>query len=103
MPVVELNETSVPKVNAFVDVFNVATDDVISVSEIAYIACEVMNIKPEKISIIYSGGDRGWKGDVPKINLDAKKIKGMGFVAKNNSEGAIRKSLQQLRAEHSQS
>jgi UDP-glucose 4-epimerase len=91
------------KKKKFFDVFNVATDDVISVSEIAYIACEVMSISSDKINIIYSGGDRGWKGDVPKINLDAKKIKEMGFLAKYNSESAIRKSLKQLRAGHSHS
>lgn len=75
------------------DVFNVATDDLISVTEIANIACEVMGLLPEEVDFKYTGGDRGWKGDVPKVILDASKIKSLGFKVKNNSSQAIRKSI----------
>jgi len=75
------------------DVFNVATDDLITVTEIANIACDVMGLPREKVIYKYTGGDRGWKGDVPKVILDASKIKSLGFKVKNNSSQAIHKSI----------
>ena len=81
------------KRNDIFDVFNVATDDLISVTEIANIACDVMGLSLEDVEFKYSGGDRGWKGDVPKVILNAEKIKSLGFKVKNNSSQAIRKSI----------
>ena len=43
------------------DVFNVATDDYITVKEIAEITIEIFGSKNAKL--IYTGGDRGWNGD----------------------------------------
>ena len=47
------------------EVFNVATGDTITVSEIADLCCEVVGLAPGKVKYDYAGGDRGWKGDVP--------------------------------------
>lgn len=75
------------------DVFNVATDDYITVTEIANIACRLAGIKQGSIDFRYTGGDRGWKGDVPKVLFDVAKIKKLGWRAQLSSSQAIEASI----------
>lgn len=81
------------------DVYNVATDDYISVNTIADIACEVMGLNACEVKYLYTGGDRGWKGDVPKVLFDARKIKMLGWRAARTSKEAIRDSLVSMKSE----
>ncbi len=81
------------------DVFNVATDDYISVSEIADIAVKESGLDQAGVSYRYTGGDRGWKGDVPKIFFDVSKIKRLGWATQRSSSLAIRDSLRAMIAE----
>lgn len=81
------------------DVFNVATDDYITVNEIADVACEVAGLKRGSVKYEYTGGDRGWKGDVPKVLFNVQKIKGLGWCAVRNSGQAIKDSIIAMRAE----
>jgi UDP-glucose 4-epimerase len=81
------------------DVFNVATDDYISVTDIANIACNVEGLKPESVIYEYTGGDRGWKGDVPKVLFDVSKIKKLGWSSKFSSRQAIEKSIGAMKGE----
>lgn len=75
------------------DVFNVATDDYISVTEIADIACRLAGLEPATVDYQYTGGDRGWKGDVPKVLFDVSKIKALGWRAQYTSAQAINASI----------
>jgi len=75
------------------DVFNVATDDYISVTEIADIACRLAGLKPGSVDYQYTGGDRGWKGDVPKVLFNVTKIKKLGWLAQRTSAQAIEASI----------
>ncbi len=75
------------------DVFNVATDDYISVTEIADIACRLAGLDPASVNYQYTGGDRGWKGDVPKVLFDVSKIKTLGWCAKHTSTQSIEASI----------
>jgi UDP-glucose 4-epimerase len=75
------------------DVFNVATDDYITVTEIANIACRLAGLNPATVDYQYTGGDRGWKGDVPKVLFDITKIKKLGWRAQRNSAQAIEASI----------
>ncbi len=59
------------------DVFNVGSDDWITVNEIAKIVIERLGLKNVKIK--YTGGDRGWPGDVPLMLLDISRIKALGW------------------------
>src|SRR5262249_16973524 len=61
------------------DVFNVATGDYITVTEIAQLAAECVGLDPRQVSFRYTGGDRGWKGDVPVIRLATEHIRGLGW------------------------
>lgn len=78
------------------DAFNVATDDYISVTDIADIAVKELDITQSSITYKYTGGDRGWKGDVPKIFFDVSKIKLLGWIAGRSSTDAIRDSLRAM-------
>ena len=75
------------------DIFNVATDDYISVTEIANIACRVSGLKPCDVDYKYTGGDRGWKGDVPKVLFCVDKIKQLGWHAQRSSSQAMEDAI----------
>ena len=76
-------------------VWNVATEDAVTVTEIAEMAAEALNIHPQP-TWEYTGGDRGWKGDVPVVRLDASRIKSLGWRARFNSREAVRRSLYEM-------
>jgi UDP-glucose 4-epimerase len=78
------------------DVYNVATDDYITVTEIAKLACEAMDLRPGTVSFEYTGGDRGWKGDVPQVLFNVEKIKALGWKARFTSHESMRASLQAM-------
>ena len=81
------------------DVTNVATDDYITVSEIADICCEVAGLERNSVRYAYTGGDRGWKGDVPQVLFDVGKIKRLGWRARYGSAAAIRAAVAAMSAE----
>jgi UDP-glucose 4-epimerase len=80
-------------------VFNVATGDAITVTEIADLACEVVGLDPAKVQYEYTGGSRGWKGDIPIVRLDISRIKALGWSGALPTREALRRSLEALVAE----
>src|SRR3546814_20967931 len=60
-------------------VFNVSPLDAISVTGIGRLACRVVGLAPEAVRFDYAGGDRGWKGDVPVVRLDSRRIRAPGW------------------------
>jgi len=77
-----------------VNLFNLGTGDTCSVRRIAEIVVEESGL--EGVSIEYTGGDRGWAGDVPKTSLDAESLFSTGFVPRMRSEQAIRNTARAL-------
>lgn len=77
-----------------VNVYNIATDDTIDVTMIAKIVIQEMGLKAVKLR--YTGGDRGWKGDVPKVRFNLNKIHRLGWKPLYNSKEAVRKSIQEM-------
>jgi len=73
------------------DVYNVATMESITVTEIANITAGILGL--ENVKYLYSGGDRGWKGDVPVIRLDSSKIRALGWKNKYTTKQAIYESV----------
>ncbi len=76
--------------------FNVSTEDFISVKEIADLTIEVMELNPAKVKFNFTGGNRGWKGDVPVVRLNSDKIRKLGWSNKHTSKQAIRMSLSSI-------
>jgi UDP-glucose 4-epimerase len=78
------------------DVYNVATGDEITVSEIADLAVEAVGLSPDAVEYEFTGGDRGWRGDVPVVRLQVDKINGLGWRCTRSSREALRESLEAL-------
>jgi UDP-glucose 4-epimerase len=85
--------------NAAFDVFNVATEDYVTVREIADMAVAESGLQRSAVRYDFTGGDRGWKGDVPKVLFDVQKLRGLGWRTKRSSVDAIRDSLRSMIAE----
>ncbi len=78
------------------EVFNVATGDYITVTEIADLAVEVAGLARGSVHFEYTGGDRGWKGDVPVVRLNTDRIKSLGWTCKRTSRQALCVSMTAL-------
>ncbi len=74
------------------EVYNVATGDYITVRNIADIVIDCMQIKTP-VNLQFTGGDRGWAGDVPIVRLNTDKIRAIGWTCQKNSAEAIRASV----------
>jgi UDP-glucose 4-epimerase len=76
--------------------YNVATGDYITVIAIARLAAEVLGIDSSTIAFSFTGGDRGWKGDVPVVRLSTRKIRALGWSNLFPARDAMRSSLESL-------
>jgi len=77
-------------------VFNVGTGDAITVNEIADLACEVLGLDPAKVAREHTGGDRGWKGDVPVVRLSTERIRALGWKCERSSRAALEASMRAM-------
>jgi UDP-glucose 4-epimerase len=80
------------------DCYNVATGDYITVTEIAELAIGKSGIAPGSVKFVFSGGDRGWKGDVPIVRIDIEKIQSLGWKCRRTSKEAIAASIDAMLA-----
>jgi len=78
------------------DVFNVATGDYITVKEIAALAVDCVGLSQSDVDYQFSGGDRGWKGDVPVVRLNTERIQSLGWECGHTTHDAIKMSLAAL-------
>jgi len=77
-----------------INLFNLGSTGATEVTRIAEMVVEEMGLKDVKFS--YTGGERGWKGDVPKFQFDVSKINKLGWNAKYSSDEAVRKAIRDL-------
>jgi UDP-glucose 4-epimerase len=73
--------------------FNVATEDYLTVTEIAEMAVEVVGLPTGRTKFEYTGGDRGWKGDVPIVRLNSERIRSLGWKNERTCKEALRDSM----------
>lgn len=76
------------------DVFNLGTDTFTNVTHIGEIVAEEMGLK--NAAFRYTGGRRGWPGDVPVLYFSVNKINGLGWKTKHTSDEAIRIAARRL-------
>ena len=76
-----------------VNIFNIGSEDQITVKEIAGIVSREMGLSPR---FKFTGGRRGWKGDVPVMLLSIEKLKKLGWRPKYNSREAVRKVVREM-------
>ena len=73
--------------------YNIGTHDTVSVTRIAEVVSEVMDLSP---TFEYTGGERGWKGDVPRMRLDIEKLVSTGWEPAMDSEESVRRTAKDL-------
>jgi UDP-glucose 4-epimerase len=76
-----------------VRIFNIGTNDMTTVTSIATLVSEAMHASPE---FVFTGGNRGWIGDVPVMLLDTSKLNNLGWEQRYTSEEALKKAIQDL-------
>tara|TARA_B110000444_G_C18812090_1_gene583186 strand:+ start:700 stop:1722 length:1023 start_codon:yes stop_codon:yes gene_type:complete len=74
--------------DAPLNLFNLGSHDTASVRRIAELVVEATGCHDAAIE--YTGGDRGWAGDIPRAMLGIEKMLSTGFDVRYNSEEAIR-------------
>ena len=79
--------------------YNVATGDYITVTGIARLAIAALELDPTTVTLSYTGGDRGWKGDVPVVRLDTTRIRTTGWRCERSSEAALLASMTSMVAD----
>lgn len=85
--------TAIDVADGTVNTFNLGTRTTTSVNQIADIVSEELGVDPE---YEYTGGDREWTGDVPKMRLSIEKLSELGWKPEYNSDEAVRKATRNL-------
>ena len=80
--------------NEMVNIFNIGSDDTINSTRIGEIVVEEMGL--HDVEFKYTGGSRGWKGDVPRMMLSIDRIKSLGWKPVHNSENSVRDATRSL-------
>ena len=76
-----------------VNTYNLGTRTTTSVNRIADIIADEMGVDPD---YEYTGGDRGWEGDVPKMRLSIEKLAALGWEPSTPSDQAVRQGAREI-------
>ncbi|MFY9131540.1 MAG: NAD-dependent epimerase/dehydratase family protein [Candidatus Methanoculleus thermohydrogenotrophicum] len=77
-----------------VNIFNIGSEDWIDVVTIADIVAEEMGLSGVRYR--FTGGTRGWVGDVPRMQLSVEKLKGLGWRCGTTSEESVRTAVRAM-------
>ena len=75
------------------EIYNFGHDSYCEVTDSAGWICDTLNVAP---AFTFSGGDRGWIGDNPFIQLDPSKIRGKGWAPRYSIEESVRHTAKWL-------
>ena len=78
-------------------ILNLAPPDATTVARIAEL-CVAASPYPSA-RIRYTGGDRGWRGDVPRSRMSPEKMAALGFRVRHSSDDAVRLAVGALARE----
>lgn len=78
--------------------YNLGSNTTTRVSKIVEILLDELGLIG-KTKIKYTGGDRGWIGDVPKFKYSLVKAKRLGWKARYNSDQAVQLAARNLKKE----
>lgn len=79
--------------NKYVEIYNLGNLETMKVARLAEIVSDELKLKPK---FRYTGGDRGWKGDVPATILLIDKALKTGWKPKYNCEESIKRTVRYL-------
>ena len=80
--------------NEQINLFNLGCDTTTEVTRIAELVVEEMGL--QNVTFKYTGGKRGWKGDVPQFQFNVEKIGKLGWKAKYSSDEVIKKAIRDV-------
>ncbi|MBI2855200.1 MAG: NAD-dependent epimerase/dehydratase family protein [Chloroflexi bacterium] len=80
--------------NKKINVFNLGCPSQTSVSTIAEMLVEEAGLK--EVLLRYTGGTRGWPGDVPQVKFNVGKMSKLGWKASRTSDEAVRKAIREI-------
>jgi UDP-glucose 4-epimerase len=83
----------VENADAPVNTYNLGTRTTTSVDRIADIVSAAMGLDPE---YRYTGGDRGWVGDVPRMRLSIEKLSALGYEPGMSSDDAVERATAEM-------
>jgi UDP-glucose 4-epimerase len=78
------------------EIFNIGSDDAITVLEIADIIIHKLSLSNVNIRLVDSLHGRGWKGDVKEYLLDSSKLKARGWEAEFDSRSAVIRTVEEF-------
>ncbi len=73
------------------EVFNAGTGDYVTVTEIADLVVQRMGLADVRYE--YTGGSRGWKGDVPVVRFSSDKLASLGWRCCHSATEALLDSI----------
>lgn len=76
------------------NIYNIGSNDTINSSEIGELIVKEMGLKDVKFT--YTGGKRGWKGDVPRMLLSIGKLQELGWKPAHNSKSSVNAATRSL-------
>lgn len=76
-----------------INTYNLGTRTTTSVNRIADIVSDELGYDPE---YEYTGGERGWTGDIPKMRLSIEKLSTLDWEPNLESDEAVRKATREL-------
>jgi len=86
---VAIDRSSAPAA-APIHIYNLGHPGTLEVNESIAIICRELGISP---TLRYSGGERGWVGDAPRILLDTRKIEALGWAPTKTIEESVVETL----------
>ena len=76
------------------DIFNLGNEDIMNVKTLADIVCKEMRL--ENVEYKFSGGERGWIGDSPFVQLNIERAKQLGWSPKISIKEGIKSTIKYL-------
>ena len=76
------------------NVFNISPEG--PGTSVAYMAEQVVARVAAGADVAYSGGDRGWIGDVPRFSFSTDRLAALGWSARLSSDAAVRQAIDDL-------
>jgi len=85
---------TVERMNGPVNIVNIGSEDWIDVTCIAEVVREEMHLPDARFR--YTGGERGWVGDVPKMQLAIDRLRSLGWRAELGSRESVRIAVRSI-------
>jgi UDP-glucose 4-epimerase len=72
-------------------IYNLGSDETTTVEESVRAVCAHLGVKPE---VTHTGGERGWVGDSPLIQLDCSRLRALGWRPTSTIPTAVARTLE---------